>query len=172
MKLTLNVGCGDRTFDEYPAGHKCINYDIRSDLQHVDVFGDARDLSIFEDEIFSYILASDIIEHFKILEVDSILKEWLRVLKPGGIVEFRLPNLEAIVTDYLNRKKENRNDMPGVPISHHFNWLLGGGQDYEYNVHYTFYDRSLFKYVCEKNGLQEVTWKKDGYNMVTTYRKL
>ena len=86
MKLTLNVGCGDRTYDEYPDGHKCINYDERANLKKVDEVGDVRDLSRFPDEHFDYILASDIIEHFPIAETEKILTEWKRVLKVGGVM--------------------------------------------------------------------------------------
>ena len=35
--LTLNIGCGNRTFDEYHSGYKCINYDKRSSLEKVDI---------------------------------------------------------------------------------------------------------------------------------------
>jgi predicted SAM-dependent methyltransferase len=173
MKLTLNVGCGDRTYDFYPTNeYKCINFDARENLKVVDEVGDVKDLSRFSGEYFDFILASDIIEHFKIFEVDSILQEWRRVLKTYGIIEFRLPNFEAIVSDYLKRKDENRNDMSGVPICSYFSWLCGGAQDYDLNVHYTQYDRRFFRYICEKNGFEEVDWKKDGYNMVVKMRKI
>ena len=173
MKLTLNLGCGDRTYDTYPSpGYKCINYDDRANLKRVDEIGDVKDLSRFPNEHFDYILASDIIEHFPIAETNRILTEWKRVLIVGGVIEFRLPNIEAIVEDYLRRKNENRKDTPGVPICHYFSWLINGGQDYPGNFHHASYDRRLFKYVCEKNGLQEINWKKDGYNMVTKYRKV
>ncbi len=172
MLLTLNVGSGNRTYKEYPPGYKCINFDIRENLVHIDEVGDVKDLSRFNDEHFDYILASDIIEHFKISEVDLVLKEWVRVLKTGGTIEFRLPNLEAIATDYIKRKDENRTDMFDVPISHYFNWLLGGAQNYCQNVHYTQYDRRLFKYVCEKSGLSEISWTRDGYNMTVKFIKL
>lgn len=172
-KLCLNLGCGDRTYSFYPSRrYRCINFDVRADLVEVDETGDVRDLSRFPDEHFHYILASDIIEHFKISEVDNVLQEWRRTLKVGCIIEFRLPNFEAIVYDYLKRRNENREDMPEVPICHYFSWLMFGGQDHEFNVHYTGYDRRLFKYVCEKNGFKETHWKKKGYNMVTKYKRL
>ena len=78
MKYTLNVGCGERTFEEYPEGYKCINFD-RRDLDCVDEVGDVKDLSRWKNGHFEYILASDIIEHFPISETDSILTEWKRV---------------------------------------------------------------------------------------------
>lgn len=171
MKLTLNVGCGDRTYDEYPPGHKCINYDERN-LKVVDEVGNVKDLSRFPDEHFDYILASDIIEHFPITETPAVLKEWRRVLKTDGIIEFRLPNIEAICRDYIKRIEENRNDMRNVPITHYFSWLLYGGQDYPGNFHYVGYDKRFFKYVTSQAGLEEFDWKKEGYNMVVKCRRL
>lgn len=170
MKLTLNVGCGERTFKEYPAGHKCINYDERS-LNCVDQVGDVRNLP-FPDQHFDYILASDVIEHFPISETNSVLTEWIRVLKLGGIVEFRLPNLEAIVEDYVRRKEENRSDMEEMPIAHYFSWLLYGGQDYPGNFHYVGFDRRFFRKVCSDAGLETVDWRKEGYNMVVKCRRM
>ena len=171
MKLTLNVGSGDRTFKFYPhRAYKCINLDERNLKGKTDVVSDVRKIP-FPDNHFDYILASDIIEHFPIAETQDILKEWMRVLKPAGIIEFRLPNLEAIVEDYLGRRTETRKDMKGVPIAHYFSWLLYGGQDYPGNFHYVGFDRRLFKYVCAQVGLKEVSWQREGYNMVVKMEK-
>ena len=166
-KLTLNVGCGERTFKEYPPKHKCINFDERA-LPTVDKVGDVRALP-FDDESFDYILASDIIEHFPIAETPSVLAEWRRVLKVGGIIELRLPNLHAITKDYLKRCGENRST--GEPMAHYFSWLLYGGQDYPGNFHYVGFDRRLLKYTCEKAGFVEIDWKKEGYNMIAKFRR-
>ena len=169
-KITLNIGCGERTFKEYPKGHKCINVDER-DLNNVDKVMDVRKLD-FPDEYFDYIIASDIIEHFPISETENILKEWKRILKVGGIIEFRMPNLEAVVSDYLKRKDEDRSDVQGgIPISQYFSWLLYGGQDYSGNFHYVCFDRRLFKYTIEQVGLKEINWKKEGYNMIIKTKK-
>jgi len=167
MKKTLNVGCGERIFKEYPEGYQCINYDERN-LDCVDVVGDVRKLD-FPNEEFDYIIAFDIIEHFKISETVNILTEWKRVLKVGGTIEFRLPNLEEICKDYLKRKDENRVD--GAPMAQYFSWLLYGGQDYSGNFHYIGFDRRLIAYECNKVGLLEVSWKAEGYNMIVKCRR-
>jgi predicted SAM-dependent methyltransferase len=173
MKLTLNVGCGDRVYDFYPTPeYKCINFDFRSDLKRIDEVGDVRDLSRFPDGHFDYMLASDIIEHFPIAETNKILTEWKRVIIIGGVVEFRLPNLEAIAEDYVNRKNENRNNMKDMPIAHYFSWLLYGGQDYPGNFHYVGFDKRFFHKVCSDAGLETIDWKKDGYNMIIKCRKV
>ncbi len=161
MKKTLNVGAGERTYVNYPTNsYECINFDARR-LETTDVVGDARSLSMFKDEEFDFILASDIIEHFPIKEVQDVLKEWSRALKMSGMIEFRLPNLAAICAQYA-RKKNARN----------VSWLLYGGQDYSGNFHYTCYDRTLFKEECFKAGLEEVTYSEEGFNMVIRVRKV
>ena len=162
MKLTLNVGCGDRTFDEYPKGHKCINYDERAGLKRVDEVGDVRDLSRFPDEHFDYILASDIIEHFPIAETNKILTEWRRVLKVGGMIEFRLPDLAEICKRY----------MSGYHDAKKTSWLLYGGQTYPGNFHYVGFDRKWLSEILTKNGFEVVEVKDASNNFEIKARKL
>jgi predicted SAM-dependent methyltransferase len=158
--LTLNVGCGDRTYDEYPPGYKCINYDTRVNLKRVDVVGDARKLT-FSDERFDMILASDIIEHFPIAETENILKEWKRVLKPGGIIEFRMPNAKTICKKYLSRKD-----------CRYLNWLVMGAQDYSGNYHYSIFDRPWFKSIIEPLGFKEIAYMDEENNFIIKVRRL
>ncbi|RLD06073.1 MAG: hypothetical protein DRI65_07510 [Chloroflexota bacterium] len=142
MKLSLNVGCGERTYAEYPPGYTCLNFDERADLPNVDVAGDVRNLAIFPDGHFDYILASDIIEHFPIAETPKILAEWRRVLKVGGTIEFRLPDLKAICSRYAQ----------GKATAKLTSWLLYGGQTYPGNFHYVGFDRVWLAQVLRENG--------------------
>lgn len=162
MKLTLNVGCGERTYKEYPTGYNCINYDARNIPGHTDVVGDVRDLSIYRDEHFDYILASDIIEHFPILETPMILKEWGRILKPGGIIEFRLPDLDAICRAYIEKRQDARLTS----------WLLYGGQDYPGNFHFVCFDRQFLNSVIVPIGFEEAEYINSGNNFEIKFRKI
>lgn len=162
MNLTLNVGCGERTYKEYPPGYKCINYDIREDLSHVDEVGDVKDLSLFDNEHFDYILASDIIEHFPISETPMILKEWKRVLKIDGVIEFRLPNLEAICKAYVNKKHDAKLTS----------WLLYGGQDYPGNFHFVGFDRQFLNSVIVPIGFVEIEYADAGNNFEIKFKKI
>lgn len=160
MKKTLNIGAGELTHEFYPTNnYKCTNFDER-DLKNIDEVGDVRDLSRFGDEEFDMILASDIIEHFPIDLTALILKEWTRVLKPNGMIEFRLPNLAAITAQYI-KEKDARN----------VSWLLYGGQDYKGNFHYVGFDRQLFKEEYSKVGLYEASYEEKGFNMIVMVRK-
>jgi len=161
MKLTLNVGCGERTYKEYPPGYKCINYDERGNLNNVDEVGDVKDLSRFTDDHFDYILASDIIEHFPIVDTPHILTEWKRVLKVGGVIEFRLPNLATICKAYISGKHDAKVTS----------WLLYGAQTYSGNFHYVAFDRKQFATLLKQNGLEQIAVKDVGNNFEVKARK-
>jgi len=161
MGKTLNVGCGERTFEEYPAGNTCINFDFRADLPGVDIVGNVQDLSQFEDGEFDYILASDIIEHFTIKEVPFILEEFYRVLTRYGIVEFRTPNLAWVAKHYM----ENRD---AKFISYH----VFGGQDYEGNFHKVIFDRYWLMSLCIERGFIEESYEEEGSNFILKVRKV
>lgn len=155
MKLCLNVGCGDRTYDYYPTNdYKCINFDSRADLRRVDEVGDVKDLSRFKDEYFDFVLASDIIEHFEISETINILQEWKRVLKIGGTIEFRLPDLRAICSAYLNGSHDAKLTS----------WLIMGAQDYKGNYHYTIFDREWLSSILSDVGFKVTEIKDSGNN--------
>ena len=158
-KLTLNVGCGTRVFEEYPPGYKCINYDERK-LKEVNVVGDVRELG-YPDECFDYILASDIIEHFPISQTKVVLSEWKRVLKIGGIIEFRMPNLRAICDKYIK----------GTADAKLTSWLLFGGQDYIGNYHFVAFDREFFRSIIGPLGFTEIEYKPMNNNFEVKYKK-
>ena len=162
MKKTLNIGAGQRTYKFYPTDEfECINFDERS-IDGIDVIGDVRDLTMFENEYFDYILASDIIEHFPISQTQNILKEWKRVLKLDGVIEFRMPNLREICRKYV----------VGEYAAKLTSWLLYGGQDYSGNFHYVGFDREWFRSIIEPLGFKEIEYKDADNNFEMKMRKI
>ncbi len=160
MKKTLNVGSGNRTYEEYPEGSVCLNMDQRSDLETVDIVGDVRDLSRFTDGDFSYILASDILEHFPFEQTEGILREWRRVLISGGTLELRVPNFEAIIEHYQKHKNMQ-----------HVSWMIMGGQDYSGNFHYVVFNEKWLREICESVGFKFLSCKDEGPNIVMKVKK-
>jgi len=60
----------------------------------VDHVGNARDLSRFSDHTFAKIYPSYVLEHFDYKkEVNEALREWCRVLQPGGALYVSIPDL-------------------------------------------------------------------------------
>ena len=94
--IKLNLGCGWRNF-----GSDWIHID-GGDYGHLD-YNDITNLE-FEDNSVDLIYASHVIEYFDINEVKQLLREWRRVLKPGGELRVAVPDFEAMNILYHNGK--------------------------------------------------------------------
>lgn len=95
----------------------------------VDHVGDARDLSRFADNTFGVIYASHIVEHFDYMgELEATLREWLRVLAPGGQIGISVPDLEVLSRLFVE---------PGLAFDERFMIMrmMFGGHVNEYDHH-------------------------------------
>jgi predicted SAM-dependent methyltransferase len=54
--------------------------------------GDCRDLKWFRDGVLDYVYSSHVLEDFQESETELILREWMRVLRPGGRIVLLLPD--------------------------------------------------------------------------------
>jgi SAM-dependent methyltransferase len=52
-------------------------------------------------DTFDLVYASHVLEHIPWHKTDSTLKEWVRILKPGGILEIWVPNAQIIAAALL-----------------------------------------------------------------------
>lgn len=91
--IKLNLGCGNKL---YPKSEGWINVDIvtpKVTPEGIDfVQGELKSLP-FEDNSVDEAHAYHVIEHFYRVEVPVVLKEWLRVLKPGGKLILEQPDI-------------------------------------------------------------------------------
>lgn len=62
-----------------------------------DVVADLRERLPFPDDYADEIRAIHIIEHFYPWEVDEIVKEWARVLKPGCMMAIECPDIDKVL---------------------------------------------------------------------------
>jgi predicted SAM-dependent methyltransferase len=68
----------------------------------VDHVGNARDLTRFCDNTFLELYASHVLEHFDYKdELLATLKEWLRVLVPGGRLYVSVPDMDTLCALFL-----------------------------------------------------------------------
>ncbi len=72
-----------------------------------DVFGDASNLHMYDDNVFDEVRASHVLEHIVQGKTISTIKEWYRVLKPKGTVRIIVPDIEFIINKWIN-KDENK----------------------------------------------------------------
>lgn len=136
--MKLHLGCGSKILDGY------INIDVRP-LPGVHVVSSIDNLSMFSDEAVNVIYCCHVLEHLSRHTVQSALKEWYRVLKPGGIVRISVPNFEAIVQHYNQNKDLSK--LLG---------LLYGGQSYPENYHYNIWDMNSMTNLLESVGFKNI----------------
>lgn len=94
MLRMLNLGCGKRFHADW------INVDFHSCAPEVQ----ACDLSCglpFPDADFDVVYHSHLLEHFPRRQGPELLRQCLRVLKPGGVLRCAVPDLEAMARQYL-----------------------------------------------------------------------
>jgi SAM-dependent methyltransferase len=95
--VKLNLGCGDKILAGY------VNVDVAPSRagKKPDVICDLHRLESFEDGAADEILAVHVVEHFWRWEVVDVLREWARVLKPGGSMILECPNLLSACQQFL-----------------------------------------------------------------------
>ncbi len=144
-KILLHLGCGKRYIPEF------IHVDARS-FPHVDYVTSADKLGMFKDNSADLIYACHLLEHFKRNQVEGVLSEWRRVLKPEGILRLAVPDFESLVKVYGKYK-----DLALVMGPVH------GRQDYPDNIHYISFDFAYLKKLLTKAGFKKIRrydWRK------------
>lgn len=107
--MRLNLGCGNKKIEGFTG----------VDIKDADIVADIRNLP-FDDESVEEIMAIHVCEHFYVTEILSVLKEWRRVLKPGGKMVLELPCLDKVLIHFANGSPENFTLWPlyGDPNTH------------------------------------------------------
>lgn len=119
-RVNVHLGCGridHKQFiniDGYPFPH--VHY-----VQTIDR------LPQFQDGSVDLIYASHCLEHFRYTHTKSVLEEWCRVLKKGGVLRLSVPDFDKLVEIYLHHDHD-----PDVILPQ-----LMGGQNNQYNFHLT-----------------------------------
>ena len=86
----LNLGCGN----DKRAGW--LNIDANKKCKP-DVVAPAHKLSIFHNNTVDTIMALHLFEHLTYLQACKALREWHRVLRPGGLLWLELPDFDRCI---------------------------------------------------------------------------
>lgn len=109
--MKLDIGASDKLEDGWTAW----------DLKYGN---DARSLAGIADGEVDEIRASHVLEHIGMRETVPTLKEWRRVLKPGGRLFVAVPDFKKIVGTFVQDEPDPRMEM----------YLMGGQTD-EHDYH-------------------------------------
>ena len=108
--MRLNLGCGDKILPGY------VNVDVVQARagKRPDVICDLHDLAPFADASADEILSVHVVEHFWRWEIRDVLREWARVLKPGGRLIVECPNIHSACEAFLQNPAESaKEDLRG-----------------------------------------------------------
>lgn len=96
------------------------------------------------------IRASHILEHFPVDDLANVLADWVRVLKPGGVLKIAVPDFKWIAEKYLAGA-----DLPLCA------YLMGGQQNAD-DFHKSVFDKASLESLLEKAGLVDVQpWESE-----------
>lgn len=137
--IKLHLGCGNKNL-----GKEWTHIDIQ-DLPHIDYKLDIRNLDVFRDSSVDEIYACHVLEHFPRKETTLILKEWNRVLKPGGLLRISVPDFENVCKLYVQNVEIEQ--LTG---------LVCGGQRNEYDYHYRIFDETSLGVTLVESGFTNV----------------
>ncbi len=138
--MKLHLGCGKRDF-----GPEWIHID-GADFPHIKSH-DITKLD-FEDNTVDLIYSSHTLEYFDRTEVIEVLKEWLRVLKPNGVLRLAVPDFESMVHLYI----------VGGELESFLGPLYGRMDMGDTKIyHRTCYDFKSLKTLLENNGFTDVS---------------
>ncbi len=146
--VKLNLGAGDDRRDGY------VSVDLRPEV--ADVVCDVRKLEHWGDGEVDEILALDILEHFPGDQTNQILGEWVRVLRPGGTLTVRVPNLYRLAQTLVSRTDIGRGDAVQVLITN----IYGGhryGPDGSLDTHHWGFVPASLHHALGTCGLEVIS---------------
>lgn len=125
--LKLNIGSGLHAIEGFTSIDRKLG-------------GEAYPLQ-YADESAAEILASHILEHFGHQEVPHVLRDWVRVLKPGGLLRLAVPDFDWIASNTADRKR--------------FFYLMGGQRDAD-DFHKSVFTKDSLVFAMENAGLTAI----------------
>ena len=134
--IKLNIGAGPTRLEGWTAIDRKLG-------------SEAYPLKDYADNSVDEIRASHILEHFGHNEVPLVLKEWSRVLKPGGRMRIAVPDVEKVME--LRSKGDEL-----------WRGYMMGGQTNENDYHRTVFDYDALNQMMDLVGLVNIRiWESD-----------
>jgi predicted O-linked N-acetylglucosamine transferase (SPINDLY family)/predicted SAM-dependent methyltransferase len=116
----------------------------------VDHVGNANDLSRFADNSLDVIYSSHVLEHLDYQdEIARTLKDWLRALKPGGLVQISVPDL-AVLARLLGDNRLDKAQRFQVMR------MIFGGHTHAYDYHQTGLTEEFLSDFLQQAGFVQI----------------
>lgn len=138
-KICLHLGCGNKNDPRF------INIDADA-YPNVHFIQNIENLNNFASNSADLIYATHVLEHISHRKLVSVLKEWYRVIKPGGMIRISVPDFDILIEAYRNS---------GNNLGHIMEPLMGG-QNYENNYHRSAFTEKYLSELFNKVGFSNI----------------
>lgn len=141
--MNIEFGCGDN-----PLRKDYKTSDIR-DIPGVDFACPAWDIDNYvELNSVDIIFSRHMFEHLTFAQGKKTLETWYKILKPGGMVEMSLPNMDFHVNQWIKGK-----DMEHA-LAGFWGWQREGETDV-WDVHKSGYNEKTLKTLVEQHNFKK-----------------
>lgn len=148
--IRLNLGCGPQKLPGF------INCDLSGNWSKVepDIVCDVTKRLPFDDAYADEVHAYHLFEHLNRWESPPILADWVRVLRPGGLLVLEMPCLDKIIRHYAISMIDHEPPDARMTL-----WGLYGDPRYknEAMMHKWCYSVGELAAVLKAAGLEEIT---------------
>jgi len=169
-KTVLNVGCG------YPLRQRMHQYfhgsewrEIRLDIDPAvrpDILCSITDMNPVASQSVDAVWSSHNLEHIHRHEVPAALAEFIRVLKPGGLLLLTLPDLqqvaELVVADRLEDEAYVSPSGPVTPLDMIFGHTPSLARGYASMAHKTGFTLRSLQRLLDESGFVEIRLRRGG----------
>jgi hypothetical protein len=129
--LKLNIGGG--TGPEL-AGYEIVDRKVGKEAYPLD----------YADDSVDEVRASHILEHFSHRIVGDVIRDWVRVLKPGGRLQISVPDFQKCAKLYMDRTNQ--------PVE----MFIMGGQTDDNDYHKSLWDQTSLTDAMKSAGLNDI----------------
>lgn len=141
--LKIDLGCGEEVREGFEG------LDIR-EVPGVRYVADARRIP-FDDSSVDELNASRLVEYLGVNELEEFLREWHRVLKPGGKLHIETLDLPRMIQELSAALRHGRESSRLRDLVK----LMYGAQDHEYDFVKQLYDIGSLKRALEDSGFDQ-----------------
>jgi|2_EtaG_2_1085320.scaffolds.fasta_scaffold09310_3 SAM-dependent methyltransferase len=119
-RLCADIGSGhwsehfDGTVHRFD-GDETTNPDFRCDIAKLPQ----------PDELYDEVRVSHVLEHFRSAEAPALMKEWLRILKPGGKMVLCVPNFLWAIQRLVEHHDDEADEVPTNLVWHAWTMVYG-----------------------------------------------
>ena len=148
-----------------------LHLDTMADAPSLDLLHDISSPLPFLDDTVGEVLANHVIEHVSWRDLPKLAKEMHRVLRPGGQVFIRTPNLRFICESYLAGRKTTEHPSDEMVIAESYGEISSGmwanlklfsGQNYQGNFHNNCMDPDDLVNLFQRVGFGKVDLRNFG----------